>query len=285
MGEHLHRNPSLETSKSSVELEQGMLNRSKTQKTEFYSSEKYEESKQYQSNLVKSTNGQNLRGKEVITNRPAYNPWSAEQEVRETKKQEQSYIVTSTHEHYQTEEMVQSSSARTDFNQKNNFMSYVESAKLKDQHLKSDYESRQNTPKYDGVKVEVNGPVDFKPVARSTSTSSSSSSSSGIKESGHFTSGVSGNKVTRHESDSSMSNEEIVRQHLNQFNEKEQKVVLLKLLGFLLIISFNDLIFRTELHLMALLLLLREERVSTTPSQKNMSTMPSGKMTKQMLLW
>ena len=224
VGEHLHRNPSLETSKSSVELEQGMWNRSKTQKTEFYSSEKYEESKQYQSNLVKLTNGQNSRDKEVITNRPAYNPWSAEQEVRETKKQEQSYIVTSSHQHYQTEEMVLSSSAKTDVNQKNNFMSYVESAKLKDQHLKSDYNSRQ---KFDDVKVEVNGPVEFNPVARSTSTSSSSSSSSGIKESGHFTSGVSGSKVARHESDSSMSNEEIVRQHLNQFNEKEPKVVLL----------------------------------------------------------
>lgn len=222
VGEHLHRNPSLETSKSSVELEQGMFNRNKTQKTEFYSSEKYEESKQYQSSSVKSPNRQNLNDKVVIVNRPAYNPW-AQHEVMETKQQEQSYVVTSTH-HHQTEEMVvQSSSVKTEVNQKNNFMSYVESAKLKDQQLKSVHES-QNTAKSDDVRVEVNRPVEFNPVARSTSTSSSSSSSSGLKEGGQFASSVSGNKVSRHDSDSSMSNEEIVRQHLNKFNEKEPKV-------------------------------------------------------------
>ena len=249
VGEHLHRNPSLETSKSSVELEQGMFNRNKTQKTEFYSSEKYEESKQYQSSSVKSTNRQNLNDKVVIANRPAYNPW-AQHEVMETKQQEQSYFVTSTH-HHQTEEMVvQSSSVKTDVNQKNNFMSYVESAKLKDQQLKSVHESHNKAKSDDNVKVEVSGPVEFNPVARSTSTSSSSSSSSGLKEGGQITSSVSGNKVSRHDSDSSMSNEEIVRQHLNKFNEKEPKVRSKDCFNSLL---YFIVIFRTELHLTAFL--------------------------------
>ena len=223
VGEHLHRNPSLETSKSSVELEQGMLTRNKTQKTEFYSSEKYEESRQYQSSLGKLTNGKHHNDKEIITNRHTHNPW-AQHDVRET--QQEHSMVTSSYHHHQTEEMIQSSSVKTDTDQKHNFMSYVESAKLKDHQMKSIHES-QNTAKVDDVKIQVNGPVEFNPVARSTSTSSSSSSSSGVKEGGHCTSSVSGIKVTRHESDSSMSNEEIVRQHLNQFNEKEPEVVLI----------------------------------------------------------
>ena len=245
VGEHLHRNPSLETSKSSVELEQGMLTRNKIQKSEFYSSEKYEESRQYQSSFGKSTNGQHHNDKEFITNRHTHN-LLAQHEGRETTQQEHSMVTRSYHHHHQTEEMIQSSSVKTDTDQKHNFMSYVESAKLKDQQMKSAHES-QNTAKFDDVKIEVNGPVEFNPVARSTSTSSSSSSSSGLKEGGHCPPGVSGIKVTRHESDSSMSNEEIVRQHLNQFNEKEPEVVLM--------IYFFDLIqlFRTELHSMVFL--------------------------------
>ena len=247
VGEHLHRNPSLETSKSSVELEQGMLTMNKIQKSEFYSSEKYEESRHYQSSFGKSTNDQHYNDKELVTNPHTHN-LLAQHDVRETTQKEHSMVTSSYHHHHhhQTEEMIQSSSVKTDTDQKHNFMSYVESAKLKDQQIKSVHES-QNTEKFNDVKIEVNGPVEFNPVARSTSTSSSSSSSSGLKEGGHCPPGVSGSKVTRHESDSSMSNEEIVRQHLNQFNEKEQKVVLK--------ISFIDLIhlFRTELHSMVFL--------------------------------
>ena len=221
VGEHLHRNPSLETSKSSVELEQGMVTKNRVQKTEFFSSEKYEEVKQYQFSSGKRTDGITLNDKEVMTNGQAQSHHT--HQVREVMQEDHSYIDTSTH-HHQTE-MYQSSSVHKDVNQKHNMMSYVESAKLRDQQQKTSQEN-QNTKTLDD-KVEVRAPEEFKPVARSTSTSSSSSSSSGYgaaNEIGPIKPGAAGKNANRHDSDSSLSNEEIVRQHLKQFNDKDQKV-------------------------------------------------------------